>query len=78
MTVFDNQQKPGKRSKRDSGRMPDAKIQQFRDQLMKAKVYLGLSSSKSNPEFIRELKERVKDVERTLAYAAEDTELPIK
>ncbi|CAD5180943.1 unnamed protein product [Musa acuminata subsp. malaccensis] len=72
-----NQQKPGKRSKRDSGRMPDAKIQQFRDQLMKAKVSLGLSSSKSNPEFIRELKERVKDVERTLAYATEDTELPI-
>ncbi|THU57473.1 hypothetical protein C4D60_Mb03t03900 [Musa balbisiana] len=27
-------QKPGKRSKRDSGRMPDAKIQQFRDQLL--------------------------------------------
>ncbi|KAJ8500981.1 hypothetical protein OPV22_011533 [Ensete ventricosum] len=72
-----NQQKqPGKRSKGDSGSTPDAKIQQFRDQLMKAKVYLGLSSSKSNPEFIRELKERVKDVERTLAYATEDTELP--
>ncbi|RRT34796.1 hypothetical protein B296_00036223 [Ensete ventricosum] len=67
---------PGKRSKGDSGSTPDAKIQQFRDQLMKAKVYLGLSSSKSNPEFIRELKERVKDVERTLAYATEDTELP--
>lgn len=53
-----------------------AKVQQFKDQLIRAKVYLNLSPSRTYPEFIRELRARVREVEHTLGDATNDTELP--
>ncbi|WOL06394.1 hypothetical protein Cni_G15128 [Canna indica] len=69
-------QKPEKNSKTDSGDVPDAKLRQFRDQLIRAKVYLSRSSSRTHPEYIRELRARVRDVERTVGDATKDSELP--
>ncbi|CAL9159810.1 probable galacturonosyltransferase 4 [Musa acuminata AAA Group] len=69
-------QKPEKGSNIDSGDMPDAKIRQFRDQLIRAKVFLSLPSSKTYPEFIRDLRVQMRDTERTLGDATLDSELP--
>lgn len=71
-------QKPEKGSNIDSGDMPDAKIRQFRDQLIRAKVFLSLPSSKTYPEFIRDLRVQMRDTERTLGDATLDSELPKK
>lgn len=65
-------------SKVDLGGMLDAKVRQLKDQLIRAKVYLSLASSRTNPEFIRELRARARDIERTLGEATKDSELPKK
>nr|GMC49498.1 probable galacturonosyltransferase 4 isoform X1 [Ipomoea batatas] len=54
----------------------DAHVRQLRDQLIRAKVYLSLSATRSNPHFIRELRIRIKEVEKTLGEATKDSDLP--
>lgn len=56
--------------------MPDARVRQLRDQLIRAKVYQGLGPLRSNPHFIRELRARIRDVQRVLGDATKDSELP--
>ncbi|GER37532.1 galacturonosyltransferase [Striga asiatica] len=54
----------------------DARVHQLKDQLIQAKVYLSLSSTRNNPHFIRELRLRVKEVQKVLGEAIKDSELP--
>ncbi|XP_004486385.1 probable galacturonosyltransferase 4 [Cicer arietinum] len=54
----------------------DARVQQLKDQLIQAKVYLSLPVVKSNPQLIRELRLRVKEVSRILGEATKDSDLP--
>lgn len=61
--------------KKISGSMPDALVRQLKDQLIRAKVYLSLSATRSNPQFIRELRLRMKEVERVLVDAIKDSDL---
>jgi len=56
----------------------DARVQQLKDQLIQAKVYLSLPVVKSNPHLTRELRLRVKEVSRTLGEATKDSDLPRK
>ncbi|KAM0943038.1 putative polygalacturonate 4-alpha-galacturonosyltransferase [Dioscorea sansibarensis] len=56
--------------------IPDARVRQLRDQLIRAKVYLGLGSTKTNPHFIKELRVRIREVQRALGDATKDSELP--
>ncbi|KAK4484967.1 hypothetical protein RD792_007573 [Penstemon davidsonii] len=56
--------------------IPDARVLQLKDQLIRGKVYLSLSGTKSNPHFIRELRLRMKEVQRALGDATKDSELP--
>ncbi|MQM21875.1 hypothetical protein Taro_054921 [Colocasia esculenta] len=56
--------------------IPDARVRLLRDQLVRAKVYLGLGATRSNPHFIRELRVRIKEVQRALGEATKDSELP--
>nr|XP_010942295.1 probable galacturonosyltransferase 4 [Elaeis guineensis] len=57
--------------------IPDARVvQQLKDQLIRAKVYLDLESTQGNPSFIRELRVQVRDVQRALGDATKDSELP--
>lgn len=56
--------------------MPDARVRQIKDQLIRSKVYLSLQATKSNPQFIRELRLRIKEVQRVLGTANKDLELP--
>ncbi|XP_057430078.1 probable galacturonosyltransferase 4 [Lotus japonicus] len=54
----------------------DAQLQQLKDQLIQAKVFLSLPVVKSNPHLTRELRLRVKEVSRTLGDASKDSDLP--
>ncbi|ONK69322.1 uncharacterized protein A4U43_C05F21640 [Asparagus officinalis] len=56
--------------------MPDATVRQLRDQLIRARVYQGLGPLRSNPRFTRELRARIRDVQRVLSDATKDSELP--
>ncbi|XP_073272941.1 probable galacturonosyltransferase 4 [Primulina huaijiensis] len=55
---------------------PDALVLQLKDQLIRAKLYLSLSGTRNNPQFIRELRLRMKEVQRVLGDATKDSELP--
>ncbi|XP_073148507.1 probable galacturonosyltransferase 4 isoform X1 [Henckelia pumila] len=55
---------------------PDALVRQLKDQLIRAKLYLSLSGTRNNPQFIRELRLRMKEVQRALGDATKDSELP--
>ncbi|KAE8689648.1 putative galacturonosyltransferase 4 [Hibiscus syriacus] len=54
----------------------DAQVCRLKDQLIRAKLYLSLPSIKNNPHVTRELRQRVKEVTRSLGDATKDTDLP--
>ncbi|KAL0761168.1 hypothetical protein Bca101_077318 [Brassica carinata] len=56
--------------------MPDAQVRHLKDQLIRAKVYLSLPAAKANPHFVRELRLRVKEVQRAVLDASKDSDLP--
>ncbi|XP_073098458.1 probable galacturonosyltransferase 4 isoform X3 [Elaeis guineensis] len=58
--------------------MPDARVRQLRDQLIRAKAFLGLRAIRTNPQYFRELRLRIREVQRALGDAAKDTDLPRK
>ncbi|KAJ4981041.1 hypothetical protein NE237_031878 [Protea cynaroides] len=60
----------------DQAVMPDARVRHLKDQLIRAKVFLGLSAIRNNPHFMRELRLRIKEVQRVLGDASKDSELP--
>ncbi|KAK6932896.1 Glycosyl transferase, family 8, partial [Dillenia turbinata] len=56
--------------------LPDVRVQQLKDQLIRAKVYLSLALTRNNPHFTRELHLRMKEVQRALGDATKDSDLP--
>lgn len=56
--------------------MPDAQVRHLKDQLIRAKVYLSLPAAKANAHFVRELRLRIKEVQRALGDASKDSDLP--
>ncbi|XP_020092420.1 probable galacturonosyltransferase 4 isoform X3 [Ananas comosus] len=64
-------------SNKNSGNseIPDSRIRHIKDQLIRAKVYLSLAATRTNAHFIRELRARIKDMQRTLGDATKDSEL---
>uniref|UniRef100_A0A2P2LNH0 Hexosyltransferase n=1 Tax=Rhizophora mucronata TaxID=61149 RepID=A0A2P2LNH0_RHIMU len=54
----------------------DLQLRQLKDQLIRARVYLSLPVTKHNPHFTRELRLRIKEVQRVLGDATKDSELP--
>lgn len=57
---------------------PDARVRQLKDQLIRARVYLSLPATRSTPHFMRDLRQRIKEVQRVLGSASKDSELPRK
>lgn len=55
---------------------PDFRVRQLKDQLIKAKVYLSLPAIRNNANFVRELRLRIKEVQRALGDATKDSDLP--
>ncbi|XP_042502395.1 probable galacturonosyltransferase 4 [Macadamia integrifolia] len=60
----------------DQAVIPDARVRHLKDQLIRAKVYLGLSAIRNNPHIVRDLRLRMKEVQRVLGDASKDSELP--
>uniref|UniRef100_A0A7C9ES90 Hexosyltransferase n=1 Tax=Opuntia streptacantha TaxID=393608 RepID=A0A7C9ES90_OPUST len=56
--------------------MGNAMVLYLKDQLIRAKVYLSLTATRSNAHFIRELRQRIKETQRALGDATKDLELP--
>ncbi|KAL7142893.1 hypothetical protein ABFS83_08G155200 [Erythranthe nasuta] len=56
--------------------LSDARVRQLKDQLIQGRVYLSLSATRNNPHFIRDLRLRIKEVQRVLGEATRDSELP--
>lgn len=56
--------------------LPDARVRHLKDQLIRGRVYLSLAATRNNAHFIRELRLRMKEVQRVLGDATKDFELP--
>ncbi|GAB4841679.1 hypothetical protein Ancab_022401 [Ancistrocladus abbreviatus] len=53
----------------------DEKVKQMKDQLIRAKAYLSFAVPASNSHLVKELKLRIKEVEKALGEARKDSEL---
>ncbi|KAI3818914.1 hypothetical protein L1987_12735 [Smallanthus sonchifolius] len=56
--------------------LADSRVRYLRDQLIRARVYLSLSATRTNTQFNRELRVRMKEVQRALGDATKDVDLP--
>ncbi|PON78235.1 Galacturonosyltransferase [Trema orientale] len=65
--------RPEKQNERAT--IPDARVRHLKDQLVRARVYLSLPATRNNPHFTRELRLRMKEVQRALGDASRDSEL---
>ncbi|MQM23762.1 hypothetical protein Taro_056831 [Colocasia esculenta] len=59
-----------------SGYLPDtyAKIYEMKDQLIMARAYLQFSPPNSNSHIVRELRLRIKEIERIVAQVNKDSD----
>nr|CAB3457374.1 unnamed protein product [Digitaria exilis] len=64
------------RSTAQSTKSSDATIHVIKDQLTRAKAYLGFLSPRGNHGFARELRARMRDIQRALGDATSDRQLP--
>lgn len=56
--------------------LSDGRVRYLKDQLIRARVYLSLSATRTNTQFNRELRIRMKDVQKVLGDATNDSHLP--
>ncbi|XP_057861822.1 probable galacturonosyltransferase 4 isoform X1 [Cryptomeria japonica] len=56
--------------------IPDFRVRQMRDQLIRARVYLNLGPIRNNAHYVRELRQRMKELQRSLGDASKDSDLP--
>ncbi|BBH00601.1 galacturonosyltransferase 4 [Prunus dulcis] len=74
-----DQRKPKKtmtEKQNDETAVPDVRVRHLKDQLIRAKVYLSLPATRNNPHFTRELRLRIKEVQKALWEATKDSDLP--
>uniref|UniRef100_A0A0E0QKN5 Hexosyltransferase n=1 Tax=Oryza rufipogon TaxID=4529 RepID=A0A0E0QKN5_ORYRU len=57
---------------------PDSTIRVLRDQLKRARTYIGFLSSRGNHGFIKDLRRRMRDIQQALSGATNDKQLPKK
>ncbi|XP_078163557.1 putative galacturonosyltransferase 4 isoform X2 [Carex rostrata] len=74
--VNSRRSRPDKKGSIKTKTLPNSMVLRLRDQLVRAKVYVGLGSSRSHPTFIRELRGRIREIQRVLGDATRDSELP--
>ncbi|KAJ9695967.1 hypothetical protein PVL29_008297 [Vitis rotundifolia] len=56
-------------------RVTDEKIKQIRDQVIRAKAYLSFAPPSSNSHLVKELRLRIKELERAVGEATKDSDL---
>ncbi|XP_068641416.1 probable galacturonosyltransferase 4 [Aristolochia californica] len=54
----------------------DARVRYLRDQVIRAKVYISLGSIRSNSPLLKELRLRLREVQRAVGDAMKDSDLP--
>ncbi|KAL6593308.1 hypothetical protein ACP70R_049061 [Stipagrostis hirtigluma subsp. patula] len=74
--LVENSQAEGADGKSKSTVLPDTRIRNIKDQLIKAKVYLGLGAIRANSQYLRDLRQRVREVQKVLGDASKDSDLP--
>ncbi|KAI7731474.1 hypothetical protein M8C21_026898, partial [Ambrosia artemisiifolia] len=65
-----------KSKKLDEHVMADSRVRYLKDQLIRGRLYLSLSATRSNAHFIKELQTRMKEVRKALGDATKDADLP--
>lgn len=58
-----------------SRRIIDEKVRQMKDQVIRAKAYLSFAPPGSNSHFVKDLRLRIKEVERSIGEASKDSDL---
>ncbi|XP_010278152.1 PREDICTED: probable galacturonosyltransferase 6 isoform X2 [Nelumbo nucifera] len=56
-------------------RLPDEKIREMKNQVIRAKAFLNFAPPNSNTNLVKELKLRIKEVERAVGEATKDSDL---
>ncbi|KAK7336820.1 hypothetical protein VNO77_17368 [Canavalia gladiata] len=59
-----------------SQRVTNKKVAEIKDQIIRARVYLGFAPPNSNSHLVKELKLRIKEMERAVGEATRDSDLP--
>ncbi|PPS05890.1 hypothetical protein GOBAR_AA14759 [Gossypium barbadense] len=54
----------------------DEKVRKMRDQLVRAKAYLSFHPPNTNSHLMKELRNRIKEIEQVIGEASKDSELP--
>ncbi|KAL7602764.1 hypothetical protein Lser_V15G16807 [Lactuca serriola] len=65
-----------KSKKPDEHVLTDTRVKYLKDQLIRARLYLSLSATRTNTQFIKELRLRMKELQRALGDATKDADLP--
>lgn len=55
----------------------DEKVKQMRDQLITAKAYLSFEPPGSNSRLMKELRARIRELERVVGEVSRDSDLPM-
>ncbi|KAM0910988.1 hypothetical protein ACQ4PT_013849 [Festuca glaucescens] len=74
--LVENPQKENTDGKSKHMALPDTRVRNIKDQLIKAKVYLGLGAIRANPQYLRDLRQRIREVQKVLGDASKDSDLP--
>lgn len=67
-----------KSKKADEHVLTDTRVKYLKDQLIRGRLYLSLSATRTNTQFIKELRLRMKELQRALGDATKDADLPKK
>nr|KAJ0211187.1 hypothetical protein LSAT_V11C400182240 [Lactuca sativa] len=65
-----------KSKKADEHVLTDTRVKYLKDQLIRGRLYLSLSATRTNTQFIKELRLRMKELQRALGDATKDADLP--
>ncbi|KAG8047033.1 hypothetical protein GUJ93_ZPchr0008g13462 [Zizania palustris] len=60
----------------ETAALHDTRIRNIRDLLIQAKVYLGLGAIRANPQYLKDLRQRIREVQKVLGDASKDSDLP--
>lgn len=74
--VAENSQSARTDGKTKTTVLPDMRIRNIKDQLIKAKVYLGLGSIRASSQYLKDLRQRIREVQKVLGDASKDSDLP--
>ncbi|XP_021843951.1 probable galacturonosyltransferase 6 isoform X2 [Spinacia oleracea] len=62
-------------SRNETRKATDEKVKQMKDQVVRARAYLSFATTAGNTHLVKELKLRIKEVERAMGEARKDSEL---